>query len=259
MDKTIIFTNTMDVPEEFAPKPATSFVPDWYKDLESYTGGEKKPTGEGQTTGTLKRCMPVFDAITQGYIITTYVDIYVSQKPIEYVDKRHFDKTGETIILDKRAIKKKNLLPTTPWYEWPSFGPIQFHPIEQAPTHPAKNGAPYPKFINPWGIKTPPGYSTMFMAPVHRENLFTIMPGVVDTDTYTAPVNFPGVLTNVAFEGLIPAGTPIAQVIPFQRESWTMELGEQEARIEINKVASKLRTRFFDSYKTQYRQVKEYK
>jgi len=234
----IIFTNTMGVPEEFAPKPATSFVPEWYRGMESYMGGDKKPTGDGQTTGTIKRCMPVFDVITHGYIITTYVDIFVSQK-------EQSDSNGN--------------LKVTPWYEWPSFGPIQFHPIEQAPTHPAKNGAPYPKLMNPWGIKTPPGYSTMFMAPVHRDNIFTILPGVVDTDTYTAAVNFPMVLTDVKFEGLVPAGTPIAQIVPFQRESWTMELGEQEDLIEQNKVTSKLRTRFFDSYKTQYRQVKEYK
>ena len=76
----ITFTNIMGVPEEFNPKPASSFVPDWYKDLESYVGGEKKPTGEGGTTGTIKRCMPVFDAIVGGYIITTYVDVFVSQK-----------------------------------------------------------------------------------------------------------------------------------------------------------------------------------
>lgn len=234
----ITFTNTMEVPEEFAPKPATSFVPDWYKDMESYIGGDKKPTGDGQTTGTIKRCMPVFDVITHGYIITTYTDIFVSQK-------EQPDANGELKI--------------TPWYEWPSFGPIAFHPIEQAPKHPAHNGVPYPKLINPWGIKTPPGYSTMFMAPVHRENLFTIMPGVVDTDTYTAPVNFPMVLTDVKFEGLIPAGTPIAQIVPFQRESWVMGLGKQESLTEQNKVTSKLRTRFFDSYKTQYRQSKEYK
>lgn len=234
----IIFTNTMGVPEEFAPKPATSFVPDWYKNIESYMGGEKKPTGGGETTGTIKRCMPVFDVITQGYIITTYTDIFVSQK-------EQPDVNGE--------------LKLTPWYEWPSFSPISFHPIEQAPNHPNHNGSPYPKLINPWGIKTPPGYSTMFMAPVHRSNIFTILPGVVDTDTYTAPVNFPMVLTDVKFEGLIPAGTPIAQIVPFQRESWTMELGKDEALIEQNKVTSKLRTRFFDSYKTQYRQVKEYK
>jgi hypothetical protein len=234
----IIFTNTMGVPEEFAPKPATSFVPDWYKNMDSYMSSEKKPTGDGMTSATIKRCMPVFDVITHGYIITTYTDIFVSQK---------------------EQPNAEGNLEVVPWYEWPSFGPIQFHPIEQAPTHPAKNGAPYPKLINPWGITTPPGYSTMFMAPVHRSNTFTILPGVVDTDTYTAPVNFPMVLTDVKFEGLIPAGTPIAQIVPFQRESWTMELGKDEALIEQNKVASKLRTRFFDSYKTQYRQVKEYK
>ena len=234
----ITFINTAGILEEFAPKPATSFVPDWYKDMDSYMGGEKKPTGEGQTTGTIKRCMPVFDALTHGYIITTYVDIFVSQKE----------------QLDGQGNFRK-----LPWYEWPSFNPIEFHPTKQAPIHPAHNGAPYPKIINPWGIKTPPGYSTMFMAPVHRDNLFTILPGVVDTDTYTAPVNFPGVLTDVNFEGLIPAGTPIAQVIPFQRESWVMELGEQEALIQQSMVTKKLRTRFFDSYKAQYRQVKEYK
>jgi hypothetical protein len=234
----IIFTNTMGVPEEFAPKPATAFVPDWYKNMDSYTGEEKKPSGEGMTTATIKRCMPVFDVITQGYIITTYVDIFISQK--EQPD-------------DEGNLKIQ------PWYEWPSFGPISFHPIRQAPTHPAKNGVAYPKLINPWGIKTPPGYSTMFTAPVHRENIFTIMPGVVDTDTYIAPVNFPMVLTDVKFEGLIPAGTPIAQIIPFQRESWAMEIGKEEDLIEQNKATSKLRTRFFDSYKNQYRQVKEYK
>jgi hypothetical protein len=31
----------MGVPEEFFPKPASSFVPDWYKNMESYIGGEK--------------------------------------------------------------------------------------------------------------------------------------------------------------------------------------------------------------------------
>jgi hypothetical protein len=233
----IIFTDTRGVHEHFSPKPATSFVPDWYKELESYVNGDKKPSGEGITTATVKRCMPVFDVITHGYIITTYTDIFVSQKE------------------QKNAAGN---LETIPWYEWPSFNPIEFHPIEQAPTHPAKNGAPYPKLVNPWAIKTPPGYSTMFVPPVHRENIFTIFPAVVDTDTYTAPVNFPMVLTDVKFKGLIPAGTPIAQVIPFQRESWVMKLGGQEDLIEQSKVTSKLRARFFDSYKNQYRQVKEY-
>lgn len=241
----IIFTNTMGVPEEYAPQPASSFVPDWYKKLESYISGEKKPTGEGNTSATIKRCMPVFDSIVGGYIITTYADVFVSQR--QEFNSETNEPTGKTL----------------PWYEWPSFGPIQFHPVVQAPTHPNRNGLPdggsYPKWINPWSIKTPPGYSVLFVQPFHREAPFTILPGVVDTDTYTAPVNFPFVLNDWKFEGIIPAGTPMAQVIPFKRETWEMSIGQQEEIVGQNKVTTLLRTRFFDSYKSQFRQPKEYR
>ena len=227
----ITFTNTTGVPEEYNPKPATASIPDWYKNLESYIGGEKKPSGDGNTTGTIKRCMPVFDAITNGYILYTYADVWVSQKD------------------------------GMPWYEWPSFGPIQFHPVEQAPNHPNRNGhqTHYPKWINPWSIQTPPGYSILFIQPMHRESIFNILPGVVDTDQYNAPVNFPFVLNNIEYEGLIPAGTPMAQVIPFKRESWEMNMGTQEDFDKQSKTITRLRTRFFDSYKSQFRQPKEYK
>jgi hypothetical protein len=227
----IIFTNTLNVPDEYKPKPATASVPEWYKELPSYMNGEKKPTGNGNTTGTIKRCMPVFDAITNGYIIYTYTDIWISQKD------------------------------EMPWYEWPSFEPIQWHPVEQAPNHPNRNGhqTSYPKWINPWSIQTPPGYSTLFIQPMHRESVFTILPGIVDTDQYNSPVNFPFVLNNIQYEGLIPAGTPMAQVIPFKRESWEMSIGTQEDFEKQNKTTIRLRTRFFDSYKSQFRQPKEYK
>jgi hypothetical protein len=232
----ITFTNTFGVPEQYAPQPASASVPDWYKSLESYISGVKKPTGQGQTSATIKRCMPVFDAITGGYILYTYADVYISQKA---------DDNGTN----------------HPWYEWPSFEPIQFHPIEQAPTHPQNSGhlMSYPKWINPWAITTPSGYSVLFVQPFHRESVFTILPGIVDTDTYTAPVNFPFVLNDVTYEGLIPAGTPMAQVIPFKRDSWKMVIGAEQQLEQQNKVTRLLRTKFFDSYKTAFRQPKEYK
>jgi hypothetical protein len=237
----IVFTNMMGIEEIFPPEPAFKNIPDWYKDIESYIGGEKKPTGDGNTTGTIKRCMPVFDVINAGYIIKTPADVYVSQKET-------FDELGNS--MGKR-----------PWYEWANFSLIAFHPVDQAPNHPNRNGhqESYPKWINPWSIKTPPGYSVLFVQPFHRPSDFTILPGIVDTDTYSASVNFPFVLNDINFEGIIPAGTAVAQVIPFQREDWQMSIGKNEDVIESNKVTTKLRTRFFDSYKTQYRQTKEYR
>ena len=102
----IIFTKTFEIPEDYFPKPADKYVPDWYKNLESYIGGEKKPSGEGQTTGTVKRCMPVFDAVTGGYIIPTYVDIFITQKQIfdskrkaEYIFRIRVSKKAEWKIL----------------------------------------------------------------------------------------------------------------------------------------------------------------
>lgn len=232
----IKFTDTLGVPEEYRPVPASKIIPDWYKSLESYVGGEKRPNGEAQTTATAKRCMPIFDAITGGYIISTHVDLWVSQQK---------DIDGNII----------------PFYEWANFGAISFHPKNQLPEYPNGKGheVSYPKWINTWAISTPPGYSCLFISPLHRETPIMILPGVVDTDSYTAPVNFPFVLRDPKMEGIIPANTPIVQVIPFKRDEWQMEIGTQKDFIEQAKVTNKLRTLFFDSYKRQFRQPKEYR
>lgn len=224
----IIFTQTTNEAELFPPVPASKEVPSWYKESKSYIGS-KVPNLDNGTSATVKRCMPVFDAITTGYIIKLPVDVYVSFKD------------------------------DAPFYMWANGNMIDFHPVVQAENHPAKNGYPYPKWINPWAIKTPPGYSTLFVQPFHRESVFTILPGVVDTDTYTANINFPFVLNDPKWEGTIPAGTPIAQVIPFKRESWEMRMGGIEEMKEKSKVEFLLKNKFFDRYKTLYRTPKEYK
>ena len=231
----IIFTDTVGLPDGTNPGPASKNIPDWYKNLESYAGGEKKPDGNGGVTTTIKKCMPVFDAITGGYILYTHTDVFVSQKR-EEIDG-----------------------PTYPFYEWVGLEPITFHPLFQAPTHPNSDSLPYPKWMNPWSIKTPKGYSCLFVQPLHRESIFTILPGIVDTDNYTAPVNFPFVLNDPKFEGLIPAGTPMAQVIPFKRDKWKMSFGNEETFKEQHLIKIRIATKFFDKYKNLWWQRKEYK
>lgn len=229
MSKIIKFSNTIGFKDLERPKPASAFIPDWYKNVESYIGGKKVTDGNGNTMATIKKCMPVFDAITAGYIITSPADVMVTIKE------------------------------GSQYFEWANFGLISFHPIEQAPEHPARKPYQYPKWTNPWAIKTPKGYSAMFVQPMHRESVFTILPGIVDTDTYTAPVNFPFVINDTNFEGIIPKGTPIAQVIPFKRDAFKMEFGGQEELIEQANITTKLKTKFFDSYKTMFWHRKEYK
>jgi hypothetical protein len=203
--------------------------------------GEKKPIGDGTTAATIKRCMPVFDAINAGYILSTYADIWVTQKDI--LNPETNEPTG------KKAA----------WYEWASGQPVGFHPPEQALLHPNANGSSVPKWLSPWSIKTPPGYSTLFVAPFHRSSVFNALPGIVDTDKYTAPVNIIFVLSDPNFEGLIPAGTPIVQVIPFKREAWQMNIGNDADRLAQAKVTERLVSKFFDRYKDLFRAHKEYK
>jgi hypothetical protein len=144
--------------------------------------------------------MPVFDSITAGYMLYTPCDVIVS--------------TVEGM----------------PYFDWQStYEIISFHIPEQTGNHPKINTRNTPKWKNFWSIKTPKGYSCLFTAPMHGdESPFTVLPGIVDTDTFIAPVNLPFTLKDPNFNGYIPKGTPMCQVIPFKRDEWEMRIGSVE-------------------------------
>jgi hypothetical protein len=229
MSKIITFTNVLGF-DFFPPKPAVKEIPDWYKNTPEYVSDQgKKITDPNDSAHTIKKCIPVFDSITAGYILYTQVDVQVS------------------------------LQDGLPLYLWPEQNAIVLHSKQQAPLYPAKNEAPFPKWNNPYAITTPPGYSILFTQPMHRKSVFTILDGIVDTDKYKAPVSFPFVLNDVKWEGIIPAGTPMVQVIPFKRESWEHKIGSTKELKEQSMVTAKLKTLFFNSYKKQFWHKKEYR
>lgn len=203
-------------------------MPNWYKKTESYVTG-KKEFFEDSINETIKKCIPVFDAITTGYILYTQVDIDVSEKD------------------------------GMPYYHWPSQDAIGFHPIQQAPLHPSQNGYPYAKWNNPYAIMTPPGYSILCVPPLHRDSVFEILTGIVDTDTYNTPINFPFTLKDPNWTGIIPAGTPMAQIIPFKRQSFKMKMGNQKDVDKSLYNLIRLKTKIFNRYKTLFWQRKEYR
>lgn len=221
--KLITFTDTIGVASEYAPKPAIHFIPEWYKKIEARFPKEQTPDSQP----TIKKCIPVLDAMTAGYIIVSPCDVYVSIKEGE----PHFNSAISNLI--------------------------QFHPRKQAYTHPKANEFQFPKWTNPWAIKTPKDYSCLFVPPMHNQNdRFVILEGVVDTDNYYTAVNFPFVLKTPDKEFMIPAGTPIAQVIPFKRDKWESSFSSDKE--SANGINTYLNSQFFDRYKRMFWQRKSF-
>ena len=81
------------------------------------------------------------------------------------------------------------------------------------------------KFHNYWTIETPPGWSCLFIPPINRpDQRFEIASGVVDTDQYKTLIHFPFFATVGDGVYVIEKGTPIAQVIPFRRDSSALSM-----------------------------------
>ena len=108
------------------------------------------------------------------------------------------------------------------------------------------------KILNPWIIKTPPGYSCLFIPPVLNENdYFSIIPAIVDTDKFSHFVNFP-IIINAdkypKFDMMFKQGTPYVQVIPFKRENWKMKIKSKKTK-DIVKEGFGFSLKFLHRYK----------
>ena len=74
-------------------------------------------------------------------------------------------------------------------------------------------------------INIPKNYSILFTHPLNRHDLpFTTLSGIVDSGLITSPTGSVPFYIKENFEGLIPQGTPIAQLIPIRQESWSSKI-----------------------------------
>jgi hypothetical protein len=178
---------------------ASQNIPEWYKKslqkvkgLENFSLFPDKPE---TVTSTYKKCSPFLDALTNGYIFYLSQDIEVTR-----------NQDGSPLILWRNSM----------------INPISWHSNNQWDgLHAPDNCFNFVyKWENYFIIKTPKKYSTLFTHPHNRFDLpFYTLSGVVDTDKYVAPVQFPFFIKN-NFTGIIKAGTPVAQMTFFKREHW---------------------------------------
>jgi hypothetical protein len=251
------------------PVPSNKLMPEWFKVLKPQVGTPSKINA-----GTVKKCMPVMDSVSNGFIIPLWCDlaIVVSQgysiitedgKMVEgavaYYDKsmigkpwiegglkiKHFVKCDE-LVINTHMSGVKDQDKAISRHGWEQVG-------EACDLKKFKIGKDLLKFQSPWSIETPKGYSVQFKNPSNNWSTdIEILEGIVDTDEFYTPVNFPFVWKgNKMGEFLIPQGTPLVQVVPFKREKYEIEVGERdEDKYKIGEHT--LVSRFQDRYKNLF-------
>lgn len=221
-----------------SPKPASRYIPEWYKNQPAQAPG-KSAIQNGTLASTIKKCMPVFDITTAGYMIAAPCDIYVdSRNPENLVFS----------IPDQLRPFRADL--------FSKHSPEQYseYPIDKDRYH--KDLLRIQPF---WSIETPEGYSTIFANPFHRDSPLFAFSAIIDTDNFISEGHL-SFLVEKNFEGIIKQGTPLVQIIPFKRESWESEtLTEEQSMPMLKKQRLSLRSVFSNAYKNKFRSRKEYR
>jgi hypothetical protein len=171
------------------PIPAKQVLPDWFRRLPPVTRHEVSSSNNGLT---VKRCMPFLDALTTGWILPLAATVRLEIKD----GGRRVDAGWE---FDKVLVSN--------------------HGSHQVAGNPLEPRPPC-KFHNYWTIKTPAGWSCLFVHPLNRHGSpVEIMAGIVDTDSYQSLIHFPFVATAPDGVYTLERGAPLVQVIPFRRDA----------------------------------------
>jgi len=249
-DKEIEFSAHEDyfLQKEDYPIPIKLNIPEWYKKLE-HTIDNK----------TIKGCMPFLDSLTAGYLLKMPQDFYVkhnvnnkNEKGEEFKDSfQAYGLHDQSQLLNVKNINLNS-----------GFDNHSIKQVEGSPFIEKNKNLPFYKLINPWKIKTPKGYSCLFVPPLNNsDDRFSIIPAIVDTDTFPNEINFPIILNGDKYpvlETVIKKGTPYVQIIPFKRDSWKMTIKPRKQK-EIQNSRMFYGLKLINIYKEKYWNKKSWK
>jgi hypothetical protein len=185
------------------PRPASKYVPDWYKGIPTVAHGRLPFNPEMQEYNhTVKNCVPIIDAFTTGFIQGLNCDLQVQR-----------DIRGEGATIN-----------------WPRQFP--WEPVRPPRDPSAMEGFVSPEgfyknpylWIQPFEFGVPKGWSVLITHPLNRFDLpFRTMSAIVDSDSFPLRSEITFYLKS-DFQGVIPKGTPIFQIIPIKRTNWESSL-----------------------------------
>lgn len=181
------------------PKPSKTLIPEWFKKIPMYASGlnaepKLKLAKEYGTNMTVRKCVPFTDAMTMGYTVELPCEVVLEQNKSGYDIDWKLD-------ANVFSLHQANSMMIEP--------PYGYH------KHISKYN---------WGTipLTPKGYSTLVLPSlIEHDSPFKAVPAIIDTDVSEFSFSLP-VWVSDHHEGVIRIGTPIAQLLPFKRDNWTM-------------------------------------
>ena len=234
--------------KEDYPIPIKLNIPEWFKKLE-HTVIKK----------TVKGCMPFLDTLTSGYLLKIPQDFHVRHNIDNKNEKGEiFKDSFQTFGLHDMSLllEAKNINLNS------GFSNHSVQQLEGSPLIERNKNLPFYKILNPWHIKTPKGYSCLFVPPLNNfDDRFSIISGIVDTDSHPIEINFPIVINGDKYpilETTIKKGTPYVQIIPFKRDSWKMiTKARKQKKLQNSKLFYGLK--ILNVYKEKYWNKKSWK
>jgi hypothetical protein len=214
-------------------EPTKNVMPEWFKNIPSFN--EKNiQFDENLPVKSAKNCIAFLDSFTSGYVIKLWRDVHVEKMDNGLLYLRWPISEDKSSVVHFRNNSNNNNIPT-----------------------PAGHSNERVSWNLPYVFKLPPGYSALFTHPLNRFDLpFTTMSGIIDLDGGMYEGNLPFFIKS-DFVGLIPAGTPIAQIIPFKRDDWKITNNTDLIK-QTNILLSMQKTKFYNWYKNNLWKKKKY-
>jgi hypothetical protein len=184
---------------QLKPYPAVKQLPKWFLDMNPYNDPNPIYPSDGKlhfrkrfANATFKKCVPLLDGMSAGYIIPLWADVMVEQ--VIGVPEVYWKTKNDVFLLHGQSSR-----------EIPA--PLGYDQIVY-------------KYNNCWIPQTPKGYSCLITSPFGYGDLpFKAVPAIVDTDSSTLELVFP-MWIKTGLDGIVEKGTPLIQIIPFKRDDW---------------------------------------
>lgn len=198
------------------PQPTSKVIPEWYRKadrfaINPYTQDYWVSPQDGGKIPTWKACPAVFDLMMTGYVYRTPCDIEFYEDDNGVIACRVLDQMNKDFV---------------------GFRP----PMPGFVTPPGFRDEHFAWWAD-WAVEVPEGYSVLYTSPLNRFDLpFLTTSGIIDNDKVNLPGTMPFFIAK-GWTGVLPAGTPYAQLIPFKREDWVSKIDDTvkyEAMVKAN-------------------------